>query len=244
MTRSLEVVHVDNHLLVVAKPAGLPSVPDASGDESLLERAKAWIAVEYNKPGAVFLGVVHRLDRPVSGVVAFARTSKAAARLTRSFREHAARKLYWAVSGEPAQPELLEPVEIEQWLVKDAARNRVRAVEPGSDGARQAITKRRAIDQVGGRVLWELRPETGRPHQLRVAMASDRLPLRGDLRYGADAPLPDRSVALHALHLSLPHPTRGATLCFAVPPPKARVWDFPACRTARAGGLQVHEEAD
>ena len=241
MTSPVEVVHVDNHLLVVAKPAGLPSVPDSSGDESLLDRAKAWIAVEYAKPGAVFLGVVHRLDRPVSGVVAFARTSKAAARLMRSFQEHAARKLYWAVTGEPAQPELLEPAEIEQWLVKDAARNRVRAVEPGSDGARQAITKRRVIDRMGGHVLWELRPKTGRPHQLRVAMASDRLPLRGDLRYGADAPLSDRSVALHALRLSLPHPTRGVKLSFVVPPPKTRVWEFPACRTARVGGVQVHE---
>lgn len=221
MTRPLEVLHQDNHLLVVAKPAGLPAVPDESGDESLYDRAKEWIRREFGKPGDVFLGVVHRLDRPVSGVMVFARTSKAASRLAEQFRTHRARKTYWAV-GEGAPRG--EGGTLTQWLVKDEARNRVRVLERPDAFAKEAVTRWRVLERRPGRTLYELVPETGRPHQLRVAAASLGTPLQGDLKYGASAPLPDQSIALHARALEIEHPTTHARLSFEVPPPATDAW--------------------
>jgi 23S rRNA pseudouridine1911/1915/1917 synthase len=200
------VLRVDNHLLFLEKPAGMPTVPDESGDESLLDWAKAWVAREFAKPGAVFLGVVHRLDRPVSGVVLFARTSKAAARLSAQFRARTVRKRYLGVGlGEPAAREGL----VEQWLVKDELARRVRPARRESPGAREARTRWRVLAVRGGRTLLCFEPLTGRPHQLRAAAASLGTPLLGDVKYGAKVPLADRSVALHALSLEVAHPTRG-----------------------------------
>jgi len=217
----LEVLHCDNHLLVVVKPACLPCVPDASGDESLLERAKAWVKREHEKPGEVFLGVVHRLDRPVSGVVAFARTSKGARRLGQQFRARGVRKLYrGVVAGAPRASE----GELVQWLRKDAARNRVEVRAEGARDAKRAVTRWRALRSSGGRTLLELEPLSGRPHQLRVACAELCAPLLGDLKYGAPEPLADGSIALHALALELEHPTRRERLRFECAPPDSPWW--------------------
>jgi len=223
----LAVLHADNHLLVVAKPAGVPTVPDASADESLLDLARAWVKREKAKRGAVYLGVVHRLDRPVSGLVVFARTSKAAARLTQAFKERAVRKTYWGVSATAPRA---EEGQLEQWLLKDPARNLVRALASERPGALHARTRYRLLARAGAgreaRVCLELEPETGRPHQLRVAAATLGCPLLGDLKYGARAPLPDRSIALHARALELPHPTRGARLRLECDPPDQPWWRF------------------
>jgi len=223
----LVVLFADNHLLVVAKPAGLPTVPDDSGDESLLDRARAWVKQEKQKAGAVYLGVVQRLDRPVSGVLVFARTSKAAARLSEAFRSRAVEKLYWGVGA--GEPQGLEGT-LEQWLHKDAERNVVRALATERPGAQLAVTRWRVLQRGGAggarRVLLEFRPETGRPHQLRVAAAALGCPLLGDLKYGAAAPLADKSIALHARELELPHPTKGERVRFECPPPALAVWRF------------------
>jgi len=217
----LEVLHADNHLLAVVKPAGLPVVPDDSGDESLLDLAKAWVAHEFKKPGAVFLGVVHRLDRPVSGVVLFARTSKAAERLTRQFRERTTGKLYWGVvEGRPDTSE----GELVQYLWKDGERNRVHVVSAERSGAKRAETRYRVLEESGGRSRLELVPLTGRSHQLRVACASLGAPLVGDLKYGAPEALPDRSIALHARRLEVEHPTLRERLAFEAPPPETAIW--------------------
>lgn len=221
------VLFVDNHLLFVAKPAGVPIVPDSSGDESLLENARDWVGREYDKPGNVFLGVVHRLDRPVSGVVVFARTSKAASRLSAAFREQRVSKVYLGVASRaPASA----AGELTQWLRKDRTRNTVTATDHEVPGAKLARTKYRVLESVGSgaarRVLVELSPVTGRPHQLRVAMASLGAPLLGDLRYGALEPLEDRSIALHAKSLSVPHPTRAEEMEFVLEPPALEVWKF------------------
>ncbi len=227
MSVALTVLLADNHLLAVAKPAGLPTVPDASGDESLLERAKEWVKREKHKPGAAFLGVVQRLDRPVSGVVVFARTSKAAARLTAAFRSREVEKIYWGVSA--AEPSAAEGL-LEQWLLKDHERNVVRALPHEREGAQLARTRWRVLARAGTgrehRVLLELRPETGRPHQLRVAAATLGCALLGDLKYGARSALPDRSIALHARELELPHPTRGARVRVECAPPELALWSF------------------
>jgi len=222
----LNILHVDNHLLVVSKPAGLPVVPDESGDESLFEQARGWIEHEYNKPGRAFLGVVHRLDRPVSGVVLFARTSKAASRMSLAFKDRVVNKTYWALSNKAPER---STGELEQWLLKDPKRNIVRAHSHDVPGAKLAMTRWRVLGTTGKgsnlRVLVELQPITGRSHQLRVAMASLGAPLLGDLKYGAKDALEDRSVALHARTLSFPHPTRDEELSLSAPLPELSIWN-------------------
>ena len=227
MKAPLEVVHCDNHVLAVCKPAGEPTVPDASGDASLLERARAWVEHEFRKPGRAFLGVVHRLDRPVSGLVVFGRTSKGAARLSDQFRRRAAQKVYWGLAeGFPATG--ARAGEVELWLQKDRQRNRVRAYDRPVPGARPARTSWRVLahGEYRGRPLacLELRPESGRPHQLRVTAAWLGCPLLGDGKYGGQASDLGGAVALHAARLELDHPTRAERLRLACPPPAAAWW--------------------
>lgn len=216
-----EVLHADNHLLFTAKPAGLPTVPDESGDASLLEWAKQWVARDKRKPGAVFLGVVQRLDRPVSGVVLFARTSKAAARLSAQFRERTVAKRYLGI-GEGRAPG--SEGELVQWLVKDEHARRVAVHARAVAGALEAVTRWRVLAEREGRTLFAFEPLTGRPHQLRAAAAGLGAPLLGDLKYGAPRPLPDRSVALHAASLRVAHPTLGAELEVGCAP-RGEAWE-------------------
>ncbi|TAH37322.1 MAG: RluA family pseudouridine synthase [Planctomycetota bacterium] len=219
---NLEVLYHDNHLLVVNKPAGVPAVPDASGDAALLDAAKGWVKQRYEKPGDVFLGVVHRLDRPVSGVVVFARTSKAAARLSEAWRTRRVRKVYWGlVEGRPRQGQ--GSGELEQYLRKDERRNLVTAARSPREG-KLARTRWRVLADLGGRSLLELEPLTGRPHQLRAACAALGCPLVGDLKYGARAPLPDASIALHARELEFPHPTQDEVVRIRAAPPESAWW--------------------
>lgn len=234
----LQVIHCDNHLLVVAKPACVPMVPDDSGDPSLLDLAREWVRVEFQKPGNVFLGVVQRLDRPVSGVVCFARTSKAANRLTNALRERRVKKSYWGVAAR--EPQDCEG-ELEQWLAKDTRRNRVILREPDAEGARRALTRWRIVARAGAGVLLDLEPVTGRTHQLRFAAKTLGSPLLGDVKYGAAEPLADRSIALHARSLTLDHPTRDIRLLFELPSPDLPCWSFGACDELRERGTRVQE---
>jgi 23S rRNA pseudouridine1911/1915/1917 synthase len=218
----LRVLGLDNHLLVVDKPAGVPTVPDESGDDSLLDQGRRFLAREFQKPGRVFLGVVQRLDRPVSGALCFARTSKAAARLTQQLKDHRLAKHYWALCG-PWRA--AEQGTLVQWLHKDERSNRVTAFDAERPGCQRAETRYRVRARLAGGLTWlELEPVTGRSHQLRVACASLGAPLLGDLKYGAREPLPDQSVALHARTLSLDHPTRGERLTFEAEPPRGGPW--------------------
>lgn len=220
---ALEVLHCDNHVLVVHKPACLPVVPDASGDESLLDQAKAWVKQKFGKPGEVFIGVVHRLDRPVSGLVVFARTSKGAERLTRQFRERTVEKTYLGIVLGDVE---LEAGELRQHLLKDRSHNVVRVVPEGTEGAKQAHTSFRVLSRSGTGCVLELTPHTGRSHQLRLACARGLgAPLTGDQKYGAPRGLPDRSIALHAAALAFDHPTRDERLAFRAPVPALAVWD-------------------
>lgn len=218
-----KILHEDNQLLVLYKPTGMPSVPDATRDQSLLEWAKIYIKTTYNKPGNVFLGVVHRLDRPVSGIVCFAKTSKAAARLFTQMQQRTIQKTYLAVVH--GTPKALEGT-YENILVKDKRRNRVTAYAAGTrikDGlcARSLWTTLRSKN---GLSLLALTPITGRPHQLRVHCAELGCPIVGDVKYGPGPALPNGSICLHAWKLTLVHPTRTEQMEFIAKPPETGVW--------------------
>lgn len=197
------VIYEDNHCLAVVKPARVLVAGDRTGDESLLEQAKAYLKVRYQKPGAVYLGLVHRLDRPVSGVVLFARTSKAASRLSEQFRRGSVKKVYQAlVEGrvDPPQAELCD------WLLKDEARNIVRVAAPRAAGAKESRLRYRLLERGPQRTLLEVHPLTGRSHQIRVQLAQAGFPIVGDGKYGSRASL-GGAIALHAAALTFEHPT-------------------------------------
>jgi 23S rRNA pseudouridine1911/1915/1917 synthase len=218
------VLYEDNHLLILNKPSGVLVQGDATGDRPLVEIAKDYIKEKYGKPGDVFLGVVHRLDRPVSGVVVFARTSKSLERMNALFRNKETQKTYWAVSkNKPAKPEDT----LVHWLVKDEKKNKTTAYKrEHPDGARSELHYK-LLEVKGGLSLIEVNPITGRPHQIRVQLASINCPIAGDLKYGADEPLEDASIALHARQLRFIHPVKKEELIVKADLPSATVWrDF------------------
>ena len=215
---AIPVLYEDNHLLVVEKPANLPSQADSSGDPDLLNILKEYIGKKYNKPGAVYLGLVHRLDRPVGGVMVFARTSKAAARLSEAFRVHAQDRRYLAV----AEGAFDAPLKLTDHLIKDARTGMVRAVAAGTPGAKEARLISRPLAAKEGLTLTDVQLFTGRAHQIRVQHAHAGHPLWGDMRYGHGEP--GRQIALWAYRLIVDHPTRHERLRFASRPPRTGVW--------------------
>ncbi len=215
----IDIIFEDNHLLILNKPAGMPVVPDSSGDNSLLQWGKAYIKESKNKPGNVFLAVVHRIDRPVSGVVCFAKTSKAAARLSQQVRDRTIKKGYLAVVE--GKLHVLQG-EIDNYLKKDRKLNKVFVASPGAKGAKRAITKWTVVAEKGKRCLVYLEPLTGRSHQLRVHMAKIlKAPIIGDVKYGSKLRvLEGKGLALHARHLELIHPTKKDRLNLSAPIPQ------------------------
>lgn len=219
----LTVIHEDNHLLAVDKPAGLLVQGDRSGDATLLDVARAYLKERYDKPGNVYLGLVHRLDRNVSGVVLLAKTSKAAARLSAAFRTGRVAKHYLAVVT--AAPAVAE-AELRAWLAAAGdARGATRAEFAAFPGAKEAVLRYRLRERDGGLALLDVVPVTGRRHQIRAQLALIGCPLLGDVKYGAPAPLPDRRLGLHAWRLELEHPVGGAPLTLTAPPD--RTWPWP-----------------
>ena len=216
------VLSVDNHVLALVKPFNMPVMEDASADPDLLEWGRAWVKEVYHKPGRAWLGLLHRLDRPAAGVVLLARTSKAAARLSGQFRRHTVRKVYRVkVEGRLALPEGV----LVHHLLKDPARNAVAVVDAGSAGGLEARLRYRLVDDgrdAEGRACSEveIRLETGRPHQIRVQMASLGHPVLGDLRYGAARPLPAGHLALFCCEMEVGHPVGGRRQLFRAPLPE------------------------
>jgi 23S rRNA pseudouridine1911/1915/1917 synthase len=200
----LDILFEDNHCLAIAKPAGVASAHFQGRATTLDRTAKNYLKEKYRKPGNVFLGVVHRLDKPVSGVLLFARTSKAAARLAEQFREGTVEKVYWAVvEGEVERT----AGTLEDWLRKEEEVGRVEVVEPREPGSRQALLhyQRRAVHE--GLTWLEVRPQTGRRHQLRVQLAHHGYPICGDAKYSSVHPF-GPAIALHARSLTFLHPIR------------------------------------
>jgi len=218
---TLRVLHEDNHLLAVDKPAGIASAHADDHGDAIDRIAKDYLKAKYAKPGQVFLGIVHRLDKPTSGVLLFARTSKAAARLSEQFRDGAVRKAYWAIveAVEGAEPTWKTgEAELDDWLWHDDAAHRVRVVRDGSTDAKRATTRATVLATEGSRRLLELRPATGRKHQLRVQLASRGWPIIGDRHYGSAESF-GSAIALHARHLAFRHPTKDAEIAIEAPLP-------------------------
>ena len=201
------VIYEDNHLLAVYKPSGLLVQGDRTGDVCLLDLGKRWLKARYHKPGKVFLAMVHRLDRPVAGVVLFARTSKAAGRLSRQFRERSVDKHYLAVVGGSVSGDadrLIDHIE---------RRDRLSRVVPTpTDCSQEARLRYTVLGRDSGKSLLKVSLETGRRHQIRIQLAHMGHPILGDLRYGAETPLPDRQIALLAHRYAWIIP-RGVTVC-------------------------------
>jgi len=217
----LTVIYEDNHLLAINKKAGTLVQGDATGDKPLADICKDYIKEKYKKPGEVFLGVVHRLDRPVSGVIIFARTSKALERMNALFRNKETQKTYWAlVSNKPP----VQSNTLIHWLVKDEKKNKTTAYKKENPEGQRSELSYKIISQKSGLFLLEVKPITGRPHQIRVQLASMGCPIVGDLKYGYDAPNEDASICLHAKQLEFIHPVKKEAVIITAELPKTPFW--------------------
>jgi 23S rRNA pseudouridine1911/1915/1917 synthase len=227
MSASFTILYEDNHCLAVVKPGALLTQGVPPGIPTLEAQVKAYLKERYHKPGNVYLGIPHRLDRPVSGVVLFARNTKAARRLAEQFQKRQVRKIYWGVVETGAEPDLQESGTWVDWLRKLPEESRTEPAAPETEGARQAILHYRRLETLADGFLLEIQPETGRMHQIRVQAALRGWPIRGDFLYGAVQPfgppaeLPrDRCIALHARSLTFLHPIRYEPLTVTAPLPE------------------------
>ena len=201
--QKLHVLYEDNHLIVINKPGGLLVQGDSTGDVTLIDLVKNYLKEKYNKPGNVFVGLVHRLDRPVSGVVLMAKTSKALERLNKQFRDRKIYKKYWAVVKRRPKEEKGKLV---NYLLKNQDKNVVSAYDQAVDGALRAELFYTVIGKLNDHYLLEVNPITGRPHQIRVQLSAMGCPIRGDLKYGFHKPNADANINLHAKELIFDHP--------------------------------------
>ena len=214
----LEVIYEDNHLLAVVKPAGLATMGLRSDKPTLLSVAKQYIKQRYDKPGNVYLGVVSRLDAPVTGIVFLARTAKAARRLTEQFRSRSVGKFYWALIEGPVRSASTRCVD---WVAHDERHRRMHIVDRSIPGAKEARLTYRRLRKLEGNSLLEVQPQTGRKHQIRLQLAHNVHPILGDRKYGSQLSFPS-GIALHARRLVIAHPVKNEPLTLEVPVP--RVW--------------------
>lgn len=218
----MEILYEDNHIIVVLKPQNVPSQADASGDNDMLSMVKAYIKEKYNKPGNVYVGLVHRLDRPTGGVMVFAKTSKSASRLAEQFKNKTAEKTYFAVVTNPLKNKQTKLV---NYLLKDEKNNIVKVVPMSTEGAKRAELDYTCLEEVNGLSLLKVKLQTGRGHQIRVQLATMGNPIYGDQKYGKD--MPKANLNLFAVELKFKHPTTGDTMTFrAYPPENLRAWNL------------------
>ena len=218
----MTVLYEDNHIIAVNKTCNEIVQGDKTGDTPLSEIVKAYIKDKYNKPGEVFLGVTHRLDRPTSGVVLFARTSKALTRLNEMFKSHEQiQKTYWAiVQNAPKQPQ----AKLENWLIRNEKQNKSYIASPNAKDAKLAILTYTTIATSDNYTLLEIQLETGRHHQIRCQLAAIGCPIKGDLKYGAKRSNPDGGISLHARKIAFVHPVSKQEICITAPIPNDSLW--------------------
>ena len=218
----MTVLYEDNHLIIVNKQAGEIVQGDKTGDTPLSDIVKDWLKEKHNKPGNVYLGVVHRLDRPVSGVVLFAKTSKALPRLNKMFAGHDnVSKTYWAiVQNRPQTPQGT----LTHWLTRNEKNNTARAYDREVPGSKKAVLDYELIASGDRYHLLEIHLHTGRHHQIRCQLAKIGCPIKGDLKYGAPRSNPDGSISLHARNLTLEHPVSHENISVTAPVPNDTLW--------------------
>ena len=223
--QELTVVYEDNHVIVVMKPQNVPSCPDDTGDRDMLTMVKDYLKEKYNKPGEAFVGLVHRLDRPTGGVMVFAKTSKAASRLSEDVRNGNFEKKYYAVVvGKPREKSC---VELTHYLLKNTEKNIVKVVPMATEGAKIAVLDYNTVETKNGLTLLGIRLHTGRAHQIRVQIATIGCPVFGDQKYGAGKSPVGTNLALWAVELKFIHPTTKEKMTFRVFPPTEEVpWKF------------------
>lgn len=218
----MQIIYEDNHVIIANKAAGEIVQGDKTGDTPLSDLVKDYIKVKYDKPGEVFLGVVHRLDRPVSGVVLFARTSKALSRLNAMFASHEkVQKTYWAIVANPPREERGTLI---HWLTRDEKANKARAYDREVPGSKRAVLDYELVGRSDRYYLLEVHLHTGRHHQIRCQLAKMGCPIKGDLKHGAPRSNPDGSISLHARRLCLEHPVSHETVNVAADVPNDKLW--------------------
>jgi len=217
----LDILYEDNHLIAINKKSGDIVQGDKTGDEPLSEKLKKFIKHKYNKPGNVYLGTIHRIDRPTSGVLLFAKTSKALSRMNEKFRNNEVHKTYWAVVKNklPKKNDV-----IENYLTKNQAKNK--SFISNSKNGKHSKLEYKQVKKLDNYFIYEINPFTGRHHQIRVQLASMGSPIKGDLKYGAKRSNKDGSINLHAREITFNHPTKQERIKIIAPLPKANIWEL------------------
>lgn len=217
----MEVLYEDNHIIIVYKEAGEIVQGDKTGDEPLSEIVKRWIKDKYQKPGNVFLGIVHRLDRPVSGLVVFAKTSKALTRLNNMFRNGEVHKTYWAIV---TRPPFEKEATLTDWLVRNERQNKSYAYNHQVPTSKKSILHYKVINQYERYTLLEINLMTGRHHQIRCQLSNMDCPIKGDLKYGAQRSNSDGSISLLSHRIEFIHPVSKENICIESPLPNDNLW--------------------
>lgn len=218
----MKVVYEDNHIIIVNKRSGEIVQGDKTGDKPLSDLVKEYIKEKYNKPGNVFLGVVHRLDRPVSGLVVFAKTSKALSRLNDMFRTGDVHKTYWAITK---RRDIAPEGTLTDWLTRNERQNKSYAHDREVAGAKKAVLKYKVRSVSDNYMLLEVTLLTGRHHQIRCQLAHMGCPIKGDLKYGAPRSNPDGSISLHSRRVEFVHPVSKEQICVEAEVPADRLWE-------------------
>jgi len=219
---NLQILFEDNHLIVINKRCGDIVQGDKTGDTPLNEVVKSYIKTKYKKPGAVFLGTIHRLDRPTSGVVIYAKTSKALERMNKQFRDKAISKTYWALVAKGKIP---EHGHLEDYLIKNPKNNKSQSTQKDRKGAKLAVLNYRKIHDFDRYELLDIDLETGRHHQIRVQLSERGAPIKGDLKYGSPRSNPDAGISLHARKIEFTHPVTKEHIEITAAVPLNKIWD-------------------
>ena len=221
--KKLDILYEDNHLIAVNKPVGALVHGDSTGDQTLADQVKRYVKKKYNKPGDVFLGVIHRIDRPVSGVVIFARTSKALARMNDKIRDRSIHKKYTAIVWE--RPEEFSGTLV-HYIIKDRSKNTVKAHKKEKRGSKKAVLHYRFLAEVSHYIKLDIDLETGRSHQIRAQLASIGCPIVGDRKYGYHKFNEDKSICLHCREMSFEHPVQKTDITIKAKEPGTPIWSL------------------